>query len=112
MGQAFDKRYAKADDNGGDNNGGGGWFGRGGGGGGGGGNDGAALKNMYIKKLGPNPVSTILFCCRRFIRRLELPLTRIPIITIGWFRSSVGRRSVVSEPAEVHIRIASVCGLL
>ena len=30
--------------------------------------------------LSANPVRTILFCCRRFIRRLEPPLTSRPMI--------------------------------
>ena len=37
-----------------------------------------------------NPVSTILFCYRRFIRRLELQLTSRPIIMIKWLLSYVG----------------------
>jgi len=50
-------------------------------------------------------VGSSVGCCR-----LKLPLTRRPIIPNGRLLSSVGRRSSLSEPTEVHIRIASVCG--
>ena len=57
------------------------------------------------------PVSKILFCYRRFICKLTLPLTSRPMIPIGKLLSSLGCRLSLSEPTEVHIRIASVCGL-
>ena len=69
-------------------------------------------KFLVLTQKNPGyPVSTTAKCYRRLLSKVAPIIMSRPIRIIGWLLSSVGRCSVVSEPTEVHIRIASVCGL-